>query len=604
MKKSKNISNVLFVFIILTRLYLALTTSITFLSFGLLSDVFFIMIFTVIMSCIPYKFVQKFIALFLVLFVTLLSITNEIYFQYFKTLVKKVNLQGLTFMSSDLMTKDYSISLTFYSLAYAIIGIVMIVLIIKQTQKDYEPWINKGKVLIPFIFFTGLFFTIHKPYETTLEYYQSDAYMIYTFEDSLTIANKYGYLLHHTVDLISLPKRYNETNAETTIQTYYDALPEYTPNDYTNLFNNYNLIHITAESLDTRFIDENLTPTLYKIYHENSIVFDNYYAPVYFQGATCNSEFMALTSLYPMHSNSLGNNVCALYYHQNFPGALPHQFNALNYNTYYFHSGISTFYHRDVLMPNLGFDTIAFQDDLDVSEYNERRDSEMMTFINTLFNNDEPFYLNLLTYGMHGAYNQQDYEDYQPILDHYYPNGFDKEVENYYKKLMDFDALLKQLIEYLDANHLYDNTVLTIHTDHYPYMMDDKSLEKTLNQSISNYNFTKQKYIIHNPLLETTTKNIPMTTRDVAPTLLNLFTDDPLPSFYLGKDVLGLNHHIVLLDDFTITNGNYYLTRRGETNITDSEMLETFKNTQLRLMNEYELSKRLLYFDGLKALLD
>ena len=51
-------------------------------------------------------------------------------------------------------------------------------------------------------------------------------------------------------------------------------------NKYTGMFKGKNLIFITAEAFDTIAIDENITPTLYKMAN-NSFVFNNYYQPLY-----------------------------------------------------------------------------------------------------------------------------------------------------------------------------------------------------------------------------------------------------------------------------------------------------------------------------------
>ena len=45
---------------------------------------------------------------------------------------------------------------------------------------------------------------------------------------------------------------------------------------------------------------------------ENGYSFDNYYTPVFQQGATCNSEYMSLTGLQAITTNDWSNNVCEL----------------------------------------------------------------------------------------------------------------------------------------------------------------------------------------------------------------------------------------------------------------------------------------------------
>ena len=63
-----------------------------------------------------------------------------------------------------------------------------------------------------------------------------------------------------------------------TLYEYFDsAAPSYT-NEYTGMFEGYNVIFLTAESFSQYAIDKTLTPTLYKMYNEG-FQFENYYSP-------------------------------------------------------------------------------------------------------------------------------------------------------------------------------------------------------------------------------------------------------------------------------------------------------------------------------------
>ena len=68
-------------------------------------------------------------------------------------------------------------------------------------------------------------------------------------------------------------------------------------NKYTGIFENKNLIFITAESFSFSFIDKDLTPTLYKLKDEG-FNFENFYTPIYY-ASTSDGEYTNLTGLLP-----------------------------------------------------------------------------------------------------------------------------------------------------------------------------------------------------------------------------------------------------------------------------------------------------------------
>jgi len=79
-------------------------------------------------------------------------------------------------------------------------------------------------------------------------------------------------------------------------------------NDYTGMFEGYNLIYICAESFSRLAIDKEITPTLYKLAN-NGIVLENYYNS--FRNVTTNGEYAFLTGLWPdvARANTNGGNI-------------------------------------------------------------------------------------------------------------------------------------------------------------------------------------------------------------------------------------------------------------------------------------------------------
>ena len=82
-----------------------------------------------------------------------------------------------------------------------------------------------------------------------------------------------------SIDFQSL---YNQTDDEElkSLTAYFSGVqPTYT-DEYTGMFEGYNVVFVTAESLSTYGISREATPTLYKIYHEG-FEFTNFYNPLW-----------------------------------------------------------------------------------------------------------------------------------------------------------------------------------------------------------------------------------------------------------------------------------------------------------------------------------
>src|SRR5690606_372494 len=111
-------------------------------------------------------------------------------------------------------------------------------------------------------------------------------------------------------------------------------------NDYTGKYKGYNLILITAESFSPFAIDENVTPTLYKMANEG-YQFTNFYTPVW-GVSTSDGEYVALQGLIPKSGvwsfQESGKN--------SLPFVLGNQLKKLNYPTRAYHNHTYTYYGR------------------------------------------------------------------------------------------------------------------------------------------------------------------------------------------------------------------------------------------------------------------
>ena len=118
-------------------------------------------------------------------------------------------------------------------------------------------------------------------------------------------------------------------------------------NDYTGLFEGYNLIYITAEGFSTAAIDQKLTPTLYQLTH-TGVVANEYYVPLW-QTSTSDGEYVNLTGLIPDQQFSMTRSAV-----NSQPFSLANYFKAEGASCFAYHNNTLSYYDRHLSHPNFG----------------------------------------------------------------------------------------------------------------------------------------------------------------------------------------------------------------------------------------------------------
>ncbi|MFA9559823.1 LTA synthase family protein [Evansella sp. AB-rgal1] len=324
-----------------------------------------------------------------------------------------------------------------------------------------------------------------------------------------------------------------------------------------------NVIVVSVESLESFVIEETLhgeeiTPFLNELIEE-SYYFDNFYYQTG-QGKTSDAEFLVNNSLYP-----LGRGAVFLTHDDNEYRALPETLSSRGYSTSVFHANDITFYNRNVMYPNIGYEDIYSFSDYKISMSNSvgwgMKDidfvEQSMDFITEL---SEPFYSTMITLTNHFPYHLEE-EDMmiQP---------FDSEsniVNNYFPTVRYTDEAIRVLVEQLKEKDLYDNTMLVIYGDHYGIANSHyPELEKFLDKEITLHEAIKLNrvpLIIHIPghkgkIMDTISGQI-----DVMPTLLNLLGIPEGDHIMFGSDLFSEEREdFTVLRDGTVITDEYIFT--------------------------------------------
>ena len=271
------------------------------------------------------------------------------------------------------------------------------------------------------------------------------------------------------VDLDSLSESSNSKVAW--LASYMNTVKPTKKNDYTGMFNGYNVVFLSLEAFSGAAISEELTPTLYKLSNE-CFVFNNFYTPLYY-GSTNAGECQNLLGLYPkqgspmslQESGRLGTNC---YF------SLGPQLSKLGYHNIGFHNGWEM-YDRAETMWNLGYnDWYYLANGLKAEKTASgnykwpQRDTFMIENTLDMYVNDSvPFNAYYMTISGHTPYSWSwvalQYKDELADYD------WSSTTKAYVATVMEVDRALAALLKGLEEAGQLDRTLIVAVADHIPY---------------------------------------------------------------------------------------------------------------------------------------
>lgn len=595
----------LIVYMMILRLILNITTGISVLRMGLLFDFVLILFWVGAIGYFIRSFIgQKIYYIVVAIISSVLVIGDSVYYDYFGIISSKTSLAGISFLTEG-QTLEYDISIPLVAYLITPLLVLVIVLIVKNKKKDVYYKKDFGILSLVFVGQILLFLIWgNMSFETRLDYYRSDAYLFETMHDRALFSEKYGYYNYHLLDISRFHWPVDEDEQMDIVDAFFEDKEDHVTNDMTGLYEDYNVVTILAESMDTRFISEALTPNLYMMLEEG-YSFDNYFTPVFQQGATCNSEYMSISGLEAITTNDWSNNVCDAYATNVTPYSMAQQLRDNDYDTYYFHSGYEWFYNRNVMIPNYGFETVKFQEDMydlgyDESTFVDRYDTDMIHFVDEFVDLQSRFYINFLTYSGHGAYNQEDFDVYLDQVNEAYPdNDFDYELINYMEKMVELDTFVGLLLSRLETAGVLDQTLIAIYPDHDPYMLDHDLYTEFIGMDYSDFNVHRQSLILYNSTMTSDVIHKTGSTVDIAPTILNLVYSDAEFGYFMGQDLFSEEDNYAVFSDYSITDGIHYYRLEYDTNETTLQVHEIDYILEEKI-NVLEIQKMILYLDYFK----
>ena len=324
------------------------------------------------------------------------------------------------------------------------------------------------------------------------------------------------------------------------LSEYFATETVHEENDHTGIYKGKNLIILQMEGLDSWLLDEETTPTLYRMQQEG-VNFSRHYSFYNGGGSTFNSE-MAVNIGYvtPMTYTKNGYSFST----NSFPNSLPRLFKNAGYDVNAFHMNTKEYYSRGINYENWGYD--SYRGLMDEHEYAEddlsrELDRELILdegFYDGIFDHDGPFVDYIITYTPHTPFSKDSelgryLAEVNGISESDMPEDEEGMARLYAKET---DYFVQLLLEGLKDNDLLKDTVIVAFADHYLYTLNDQTI-------VYGYKHKTNDLINRTPMLiwadgiETDNVGKINSQVDILPTILNIYGIEYMEESYVGRDI-------------------------------------------------------------------
>ncbi len=392
----------------------------------------------------------------------------------------------------------------------------------------------------------------------------ADAYAEFTNANRcLMFSGLYQYTVRGAVVTI-WPQTTADTERIAELDDYYASHPkEAADTPMTGAFAGKNLIFIMMESVDDWLVTPEYMPNLYRLEQEG-VYFRNYYAPIFLAAATFNSEFTANTGLIAPEYQVRNS-----YYSEHaLPYSLANLFRDAGYCARSYHAANPNIYNRGQIHLNFGYESYNGYGDLGMDDY--MLDSQLLRGYDQIVS-DEPFFSFIITYSGHGPYTTEQQNISEPHLDRAravidysaVPYTTEAQKEEYTRAVaqaMETDAFIGGLRERLEADGHAEDTVLMLFTDHYCKYFSDTELIEAIKGTSDHNLLSNVPFVIWTEGITPQVYDKYVSTMDIAPTIVDLFSLDADLRYYIGNDMFGPDGGVVYFRNYAWYDGKTYDT--------------------------------------------
>lgn len=392
-----------------------------------------------------------------------------------------------------------------------------------------------------------------------------------------------------------------ETNEDVkALDEYFATASATKKNDYTGYFEGYNLIELCCESFSPVFIDKDLTPMLYKMYH-NGFVFKNFYSP--WESNTTNGEYTMCMGNFPDNSRSKNNGSFKASADHYLPFCLGNMFRSIGVPAYGYHNYEGYFYCRSYTYPNIGLDSKFAEDGMTFSNSWPASDLEMMEQSVPDYIKDPQFFVHYMTFSGHYRYERATNAMVVQNWDKVENLDYSDAVKSYISCNLELEYAMENLVKQLEDAGIADKTVIAMTCDHFPYGLTiDQYSELAGHEVDEDFGKYKNAFILWNPTMEEkVVVKDSMCTVDILPTLLNLWGMNYDSRLLTGKDIFSNAAHIAILSNGSfITDKIRYNSSTGEVEylVDESQVTDSYiQNWVEEVKRRFTISTEILNTD-------
>ena len=382
------------------------------------------------------------------------------------------------------------------------------------------------------------------------------------------------------------------SDAVSSLSEYFKSITPTKKNEYTGMFDGYNVIWITAEGFTGYALESGLFPALSKLADEG-FVFENYYQPLWY-GSTLGGEYANLMGSPTKNGAYLSmcraaDNENGMYF------SMANTLKRMGYSCYGFHDNDYTYYDRNITHPALGYEWIASGNGLEyqTDEYGQdiwpQSDLVMLEETFDKYTKDQPFHLYYLTVSGHvpygyGAANAMSEKNKDVVADLDYSDT----TKAYLASQYEMERMLEELLERLEKRDLLDKTVIVLAGDHVPYD-NMEVVDELAGQSFGNdLDAYRSRLIIWSGSMEKPVRVEKVCSSiDILPTMLNLMGAEFDSRLIVGRDILSDSPGLVLFPDRSYITDTYEYNASWDQIVRGNVSDETFEAMQLYVADKF-----------------
>lgn len=340
---------------------------------------------------------------------------------------------------------------------------------------------------------------------------------------------------------------------------YFSGVKPTAKNEYTGIYEGYNLIILTAEAFSHLAVDKDITPTLYKLVHEG-YNFTNFYTPIW-GVSTSDGEYVANTGLIPKSGVWSFKESSKI----KMPFVMGNQLKKLGYTTKAYHNHTYTYYDRHLSHPNMGYEYKGVGNGLQVKETWPESDIEMMEVTIPEYINDQPFHTYYMTVSGHLLYdfegNYIAHKNRHLVKD----LPYSEQAKAYLATQIELDRALEYLLNQLEAAGIAEKTLIALSSDHYPYGLEIEEMQELAGKEIEeNFELYRNAFILYTKGMEPEVIDKPASSLDIIPTISNLMGLEYDSRLFMGRDLFSQEEPLVIFSDRS------FITEKGRYNAKDN----------------------------------